>query len=85
MAWRRLKNKLESFSVPSLVKLGKQLRQCALQENQYPDSWMTELEDLRLTLDELGSSIPDNQLILCIINYMTSDYTITNWNDGKTY
>jgi hypothetical protein len=35
----------------------KQFRQCALKKVQDPDVWITELEDYRMKLDELGSTI----------------------------
>jgi len=76
MAWERLRNKFEPTSAPSLVKLEKQFRQCALKKGQDPDIWITELEDYRMRLEELGSSISDNQFILHILNNMTDDYEL---------
>ena len=76
MAWERLKNKFEPVSAPSLVKMEKQFRQCALKKNQDPEIWITELEDLRMKLEELGSSISDNQFMIHILNNMTSDYDL---------
>jgi hypothetical protein len=76
MAWERLKNKFEPSSAPSLVKLEKQFRQCSLKKEQDPDIWITELEDYRMRLEELGSSISDNQFILHILNNMTEDYDL---------
>jgi hypothetical protein len=74
MARERLKNKFEPSSDPSLVKLEKQFRQCSLKKGQDLDIWSTELEDYRMRLEELGSSISDNQFILHILNNMTDDY-----------
>jgi hypothetical protein len=71
-----LKNKFEPSSAPSLVKQEKQFRQCSLKKGQDPDIWITELEDYRMRLEELGSSIPDNQFILHILNNMTGDYDL---------
>jgi hypothetical protein len=76
MAWERLKNKCELSSSASLVKLEKQFRQCSLKKGQDPDIWITELEDYRMRLEELGSSISDNQFILNILNNMTDDYDL---------
>jgi len=76
MAWERLRNKFEPQSAPSLVKMEKQFRQCALKKSQDPDVWITELEDYRMKLDELGSSISDNQFILHILNNITDDYEL---------
>jgi hypothetical protein len=76
MAWERLKNNFEPSSAPSLVKLEKQFRQCSLKKGQDPDIWITELEDYRMRLEELGSNISDNQFILHILNNMTDDYDL---------
>ena len=76
MAWERLKNKFEPASTPSLVKMEKQFRQCAPKKNQDPEIWITELEDLHMKLEELGSSISDSQFMIHILNNMTSDYDL---------
>jgi hypothetical protein len=76
MAWERLKNKYEPQSAPSLVKMEKQFRQSALKQGQDPDVWITELEDYRMKLGELGSSISENQFILHILNNMTANYSL---------
>jgi hypothetical protein len=54
MAWEKLKNKYEPQSALSLVKMEKQFRQSALKKGQDSDTWITELEDYRMKLDELG-------------------------------
>ena len=76
LAWERLRNKFEPQSAPSLVKMEKQFRQCALKKDQDPDVWITQLEDYRMKLEELGSSILDSQFILHVLNNMTSDYNL---------
>jgi hypothetical protein len=76
MAWERLKNKFEPSSAPSLVKLEKKFRQCSLKRGKDLDIWIAELEDYRMRLEELGSSISDNQFILHILNNMTEDYDL---------
>jgi hypothetical protein len=72
----KIKNKDEPQSVPSLVKMEKQFRQSALKKGQDPDVWITKLEDYRMKLDELGSSISENQFILHILNNMTANYNL---------
>jgi hypothetical protein len=76
MAWEILKNKFEPSSAPSLVKLEKQFRKCSLKKGQDPDIWITELEDYRMSLEELESSISDYQFILHTLNNMTDDYDL---------
>jgi gag-polypeptide of LTR copia-type len=76
IAWEQLKNKFEPLSAPSLVKKEKQFRQCAFKKGQNPEIWLTELEDYRMKLEELGSSITDNQFMIHILNNMTLDYEL---------
>jgi hypothetical protein len=76
LAWERLKNKYEQQSAPSLVKMEKQFRQSALKKGQDPDIWITELEYYRMKLDELGSSISENQFILHILNNITANHNL---------
>jgi hypothetical protein len=53
MAWNRLRNEFEPSSAPSLVKMEKKVRQCTVKMGQDPDIWITELEDYRMTLEDL--------------------------------
>jgi hypothetical protein len=39
LAWERLRKKFEPISASSMVKLEKQFRQLALQNNQDPEVW----------------------------------------------
>ena len=75
-AWERLKNKYEPISAPSMVKLEKQFRDLSLKKNQDPEVWITELEDLRVRLEEMGSNISDDQFMIHILNNLTSDYEL---------
>jgi hypothetical protein len=88
MILNRLRNKFEPQFAPSLVKMEKQFRQCALKKGQGPDSWITELEDYGMKPDELGSRISDDQFILHILNNMADDYKLQlammeKWLDDK--
>jgi hypothetical protein len=47
-----------------------------LKKGQDPDIWITELEDYRMRLEELGSSISESQFILHILKNMTEDYDL---------
>jgi hypothetical protein len=47
-----------------------------LKKGQDPDFWITDFEDYRIKLDELGSSISENQFILHILNNMTTNYDL---------
>jgi hypothetical protein len=73
MTWERLRDKFEPSSTPSLVKLEKQFRQCSLKKIQDLDIWITELDDYRMIIEKLGSSISDNKFILHILNSLADD------------
>jgi hypothetical protein len=76
IAWERLKNKFEPSSAPSLVKLEKQFRQCLFKKGQDPAIWINSLEYYQMIIEELGSSISDNQFILHVFNNMTDYYAL---------
>jgi gag-polypeptide of LTR copia-type/Zinc knuckle len=72
----RLKNKYEPISAPSIVKVEKQFRGLALKKGQDPEVWITELEDLHMRLEDMGSSNSDNQFMIHMLNNLTSDYEL---------
>jgi hypothetical protein len=76
IAWERLKNKYEPVSAPSMVKLERQFRELSLKKGQDPEIWITELEDLCVKLENMGSCITENQFMIHILNNLTSDYDL---------
>jgi hypothetical protein len=58
------------------VKLEKQFRELSLKKGQDPEIWITELEELRVRLEAMGSSISENQFMIHILNNLTSDYEL---------
>ena len=81
----RLRNKFEPTSAPSLVKFKKQLRQSALKKYQDPDIYITQLEYLRMRLEETGSRISDNQFMIHILRNLASDYELQLTLTEKRY
>jgi gag-polypeptide of LTR copia-type len=75
-AWEMLKNKYEPVSAPTLVELEKQFRELSLKKGQDPETWITELENLRVRLETMESSISENQFMFHILNNLTSDYEL---------
>jgi hypothetical protein len=71
-----LKNKFQTASAPSLVKMEKQYHQCVLKMNQDSEIWISKIEDLRMIFEDLGSRITDNQFMIQIVNNMTLDYDL---------
>jgi hypothetical protein len=76
IAWERLKNKYEPVSAPSMVKLEKQFRELSLKKVQDPEVWITELEDLCVKIENMGSWINENQFLIHILNNLTSNYDL---------
>ena len=75
-AWEKFKNKYEPVSAPSMVKLDKQFRDSSLKKGQDPEVWITNLEDIRVRLDDMGSSISENQFMIHVLNNLTQDYEL---------
>jgi hypothetical protein len=76
IARERLKNKYEPVSVPSMLKLEEKFRELSLKKGQDPEVWITELEDLCIKLENMGSCITGNQFMIHILNNHTSDYDL---------
>lgn len=76
IAWQRLTAKYAPTTAPSLVKLERQFRQSKLKLKSDPDAWITELEDMRLRLEDMGSTISDDQFYIHILNNLSSDYEL---------
>jgi hypothetical protein len=72
----RLKNKYEPIAAHSSVKLEKRFREMSLKKGQDPGIWITELEEMHVRLEAMGSSISENQLMIHILNNLTSDYEL---------
>jgi hypothetical protein len=59
-----------------MVKLDKQSRESSLKKGQDPEVWITNLEDIWFRLDDMGSSILENQFRIHILNNLTADYDL---------
>jgi hypothetical protein len=59
-----------------MVKLDKQFRELSLKKGQDPEIWITELQDHRVKLENMGSCITENQFMIHILNNLTSDYDL---------
>jgi hypothetical protein len=47
-----------------------------LKKGQDPEVWITELEDLCVKLENMGSCITENKFMTHILNNLTSDYDL---------
>ena len=52
------------------------VRVLSLKKGQDPEVWIAELEDLRVRLEDMGSSISENQFMIHVLNNLTSDYDL---------
>jgi gag-polypeptide of LTR copia-type/Zinc knuckle len=59
-----------------MVKLDKQFSKLSLKKSQDPEVWIPELEDICVRLDDMGSSILENQFMIHVLNNLTSDYCL---------
>jgi gag-polypeptide of LTR copia-type len=75
-AWEKLKNKYEPTSAPSMVKLDKQFRDSSLKKGEVPETWITQLEDISVRLEEMGLEISEKQFMIHVLNNVTSDYDL---------
>jgi hypothetical protein len=66
--------KYDPVSVPSMMKLEKQFRELLLKKGQGPEVWITELEDLCVKRENMGSCITENNFMINILTKLTSDY-----------
>ena len=75
MAWGKLMQRYESQTNASRVKLMGQFSSSRLKKNnQDPDSWISELELMRIRLKKMGTPIDDEYLMMHILNNLPSAY-----------
>jgi Zinc knuckle len=70
LAWEKLKKKYDPISAPSLVKTERTFRESKLSKDEDPDVWITNLEDLRIKLEVMGS------IMIQILNNLTEEYEL---------
>jgi hypothetical protein len=83
IAQGNIKNKYEPISVPYMVKLDKQFRYSSQRKGQDSETWITELEDFCVRLDDLGSSISENQFMIHAMNnfLQTTTFNLLYWRN----
>jgi len=64
VAWDKLKKKFDPISAPSLVKRERIFRESKLSKDEDPEVWITNLEDLRIKLVVMGSSMTDEHFMV---------------------
>jgi gag-polypeptide of LTR copia-type len=59
-----------------LVKTERTFRKSKLSKDEDPDVWIANLEDLRIKLEVIGSSMTDEQFMIQILNSLTEEYEL---------
>ena len=78
LAWKRLQNKYATKSAPSLLALKKEFTNSKLgSRKDDPDVWISNLEDLRIRLEQQGSTIADVDFMIHLLNNLPKDYEIS--------
>ena len=73
-AFNRLKQKYEPSTTPQLMQLTKDFHSKVLKPNQDPDMYITELEAIKVQMEELDHSMTDKSLIIHVLNNLPKDY-----------
>jgi gag-polypeptide of LTR copia-type len=74
--WEKLNKKYDPISDTSLVKTERMFRESRLGNNEDPEIWIKNIEDLRIKLETMGSSMTDDQFIVQVLNSLTSHYKL---------
>jgi antitoxin component HigA of HigAB toxin-antitoxin module len=59
-----------------LVKTERLFRESKLGKDEDPKTWITNLEDLRLKLEVMGSFMTDDQFMVQVLNSLMNDYEL---------
>ena len=64
-------------SAPKLIKIKRKFANSRLKKNtKDPEEWITELEELRDRLEDMGSIMSDEDLMIHILNNLPSEYEL---------
>ncbi len=68
VAFKNLRRKYAPQNAPSLAKLHKSFYGASLKKNVDPDVFITYLEDIRSRMEDMKSTMTDDQFILHVVN-----------------
>jgi hypothetical protein len=74
--WEKLKNKSDPVSAPSMIKLDKQFRDSSLNKGQDHEVWKTDVENSHFRIDDMVSSISENQFMIHVLNNLPTEYDL---------
>ena len=76
-AWKHLYDKYIYNSAPTLLKINRKLAKSRLKKyTKDPEEWITELEELSNRLEDMGSIMSDEDLVIHILNILSSEYEL---------
>jgi len=77
VAWTRLKNKYAPKITARKLELCREFQVCKLKNSdQDPEAWIIHLEGLWMKLNDVGSAMTDEDLMVHILNSLTDDYKV---------
>jgi hypothetical protein len=74
LAWDNSKKRFDPIPAPSLVKTGRVFSQNNLEKGEDPEIWITNLEVIRLKLEDMKSHMTDSQFMVQVLNILTNHY-----------
>jgi peroxiredoxin family protein len=76
LALDNIKKKFDPVSAPSLVKTERTFRKGKLEKGEYPEIWITKLEELRLKLEDMESHLTDCNFMVKLFNILSNHYEL---------
>jgi gag-polypeptide of LTR copia-type len=76
LAWEKFNKKYDPISDTSLVKTERMFRESRPENNEDPEIWINNIEDLRIKLETIGSSMIDDHFIVQVLNSLTGHYKL---------
>jgi hypothetical protein len=73
LAWNKLKNKIDPVS---LFKIERAFMQSRLEKIEFLEIWITNLEELRLKLEDMDSHMTGFQFMVQALNSLINDYEL---------
>ena len=77
LAWKRLSEKFAPKRAPNKLELKMEFNKCVLKSaSEDPDEWITKLESIKTRLQEMKTTISDEDLLIHILNNLPKEYEV---------
>ena len=77
VAWNALKGKFAPQTAPTEIALYRKFYESKLRKGVDPDVWISQMEDTRMRLAEMKSTMTDKHFLMHLINNLTQEYEYT--------